>query len=107
MGYQNVDHAKDGSEVLEKFQTTKKYDLVLMDLQMPKMDGFETTIELKKLYGENVDIVAMSANVYMEERERCHRIGMSGFISKPVVPENVKLELIRAYEDKQKQLSQN
>ncbi|ODV83541.1 hypothetical protein CANARDRAFT_9595 [[Candida] arabinofermentans NRRL YB-2248] len=101
MGYQ-CDHAKDGVEVMERCiekvkESKKVYDLVLMDLQMPRKDGFEATIELKTLYGDAVRVVALSANVYSEERNKCIDVGMSGFLNKPLLPDALKEELIAAY----------
>lgn len=102
LGYES-DHAKDGVEVieksLEKFDSDgKPYDLILMDLQMPRKDGFEATIEIKEKYGEVTRIVALSANVYAEEKNKCREIGMSGFLNKPLLPEALAAELVEAYD---------
>jgi len=65
----------------------KKYDLVLMDLQMPGMNGLETTAEMRKLPGYDVvPILALTADFSDELRERCLRQGMQAFLSKPVEP---------------------
>ncbi|HEX9691934.1 MAG TPA: response regulator [Gemmatimonadales bacterium] len=65
----------------------EKYDLVLMDLQMPDMDGFEATAEIRKDYGmDELPIVAMTAHAMAEERQRCLDAGMNGHLAKPFKP---------------------
>jgi len=84
MGY-NPDVANNGQEVLDLFKI-KTYDLVFMDIQMPEMDGFQTTRLLK----ENVPasrrpaIIAMTANALEGDREKCLEAGMDDYISKPI-----------------------
>ena len=79
-----VDGAMSGRAALEA-AAKYRYDLVLMDLQMPEMDGLETTARIRKLPGyERVPIVALTANSSDELRERCLRQGMQAFVSKPI-----------------------
>jgi two-component system, sensor histidine kinase and response regulator len=79
-----VDCATSGAEALEAV-TKRRYDLVLMDLQMPEMDGLETTRRMRKLPGyESVPILALTANSSDEIRARCLHAGMQAFLSKPV-----------------------
>lgn len=96
LGY-NADSAIHGVEALEKCakkieDTGKNYNLILMDIQMPLKDGIETSEDLEKLYG-GTDllpiIVALTANVELEDRDRCISCGMSDFISKPILPEKL------------------
>jgi CheY-like chemotaxis protein len=80
----DVDCATSGAEALEA-AGKRRYDLVLMDLQMPEMDGLETTRRMRKLPGyESVPILALTANSSDEIRARCLQAGMQAFLSKPV-----------------------
>ncbi len=84
-GY-SVATAKNGSEAV-KAVTEQKFDLVLMDVQMPEMDGFEATaaIRLKEsVAGGHVPIIAMTAHALKGDEERCLAAGMDGYISKPI-----------------------
>ncbi len=81
-----VDGATSGIAALAA-ASQKHYDLVLMDLQMPGMNGLETTLEMRKLPGYGaVPILALTADFSDELRERCLRQGMQAFLSKPVEP---------------------
>ena len=79
-----VDTASDGKIALSHV-INKKYDLVLMDCNMPVMDGYQCTREIRKLeHGHGTPIVAMTANNSSEERERCLDAGMDDYLSKPL-----------------------
>ncbi|MCF0057098.1 hybrid sensor histidine kinase/response regulator [Dyadobacter sp. CY356] len=82
LGYK-PDLAADGFEAL-KMTTLKKYDVILMDIQMPLMDGLEATQLIKKRYPAQPFIIAMTANALPEDKEMCLRAGMDDYISKPV-----------------------
>jgi len=74
----------------------KTYDLVLMDMQMPVMDGVDATREIRKLFdAQNLPIVAMTANAMQSDRERCRAAGMDDFVSKPIEPESLWQALVR------------
>jgi CheY-like chemotaxis protein len=79
-----VDCAANGPEALEA-ASRRRYDLVLMDLQMPEMDGLTAAVELRKVAGyESVPILALTANFSDEVREQCRAHGMQAYLSKPV-----------------------
>ena len=96
-----VDIAENGAEALEKVSTSKPgtYDLVLMDVQMPVMNGYEATKRIRKLKDPalaNISILAMTANAFDEDRRKALESGMDGFLSKPIVVE----ELVQALKNK-------
>jgi PAS domain S-box-containing protein len=78
-----VDLAINGLEAVEKV-LAGNHDLVFMDCMMPEMDGYEATVELRRRLTRHVPIIALTANVLPEDRERCLRFGMDDFLSKPM-----------------------
>ena len=81
----NIDIANNGKEALDKFGTTK-YDIILMDIQMPVMDGFVATKKIREIEsGTNsyTPILAITANAMSGDRETCLAVGMNDYISKP------------------------
>lgn len=96
LGYQ-ADCAVNGFEVLKALEL-KPYDVILMDIQMPEMDGLEATrrIRLIEKDGDSankIKIIAMTANAMKEDREKCLLMGMDDFISKPVRIEDLRTAL--------------
>jgi CheY-like chemotaxis protein len=84
----SVDVAADGVETLEAHKK-HPYDIVLMDCQMPHMDGFEASLEIRKLPLRQPAIIAVTANALVGERERCLNAGMDDYLSKPFQAEQL------------------
>ena len=76
------------------FQESQPYsfDVILMDIQMPKLDGWEATKVIRRMNREDIDIpiLAMSANAFVEDRRKSQESGMNGHISKPVDYDEVR-----------------
>ena len=91
-----VDHVKDGQEAI-KAAIQVAYDIVLMDVHMPEMDGLAATKEIRALDAPNgeVPILALTANVMAEDKQRCFDAGMNEFLPKPIVAEELELMLDR------------
>ena len=81
-----VDISEDGQDAVDRL-CSESYDLVLMDLQMPVMDGFEATEHIREVLKSKVPIIGLSANALNGERERSLEKGMDEYVSKPFRPE--------------------
>ncbi len=77
------DIAANGKIAIEKMQTNQ-YDIVLMDLQMPEMNGFEATEYIRKVMNNNIPIIALTADVTTVDLAKCKAVGMNDYIAKPV-----------------------
>ena len=82
----NVVTAANGREALERLEN-ESFDLVLMDVQMPEIDGFEATATIRKkeeATGTHLPVIAMTAHAMQGDKERCLAAGMDGYLSKPL-----------------------
>jgi signal transduction histidine kinase/DNA-binding response OmpR family regulator len=120
-----IDCAENGAEAVSMFsKTPEKYDLIFMDIQMPEMDGYEATRHIRafeeKLVDKNsspanrnseapvrrkrIPIIAMTANAFQEDIEKCFQAGMNSHLSKPLnideVMNTLRIHLPQRYEDK-------
>ncbi len=77
------DIAANGKIAIEKMQS-KVYDVILMDLQMPEMNGFEATIYIRSVMNSNIPIIALTADVTTVDLAKCKAVGMNDYIAKPV-----------------------
>jgi two-component system, sensor histidine kinase and response regulator len=101
MGH-TVSLAVNGKEAVEQ-SARERFDLILMDMQMPVMNGLDATIAIREREAdrpegsrpEHVPIVAMTANAMTGDRERCLQVGMDGYVSKPINPEVLAAEMAR------------
>lgn len=91
-----VDLADDGSEAIEK-QQDNGYDIIFMDVQMPSMDGYEATKQIRKNEGSDrhTPIIAVTANALSGDKEKCLEAGMDDYISKPIKSEQLEAMLTK------------
>jgi CheY-like chemotaxis protein len=88
-----IDCAENGLQAVEMFtQNPERYDMIFMDVQMPEMDGYEATRNIRALpvpRAKTIPIIAMTANVFREDVENCLVAGMNGHVGKPLDYEEV------------------
>jgi signal transduction histidine kinase/CheY-like chemotaxis protein/ligand-binding sensor domain-containing protein len=90
LGYETIEVAKNGAEAVEKLEQ-KGFDVILMDMQMPEMDGLEATRAIRKKSIPQPIIISMTANAMGDDKEACLEAGMNDYMSKPI-----KLEVLMA-----------
>src|ERR1035438_5886281 len=80
-----VEIAENGRIAVERHRAFP-YDMILMDCQMPELDGYEATARIRSLPGSAalVPIIGVTANAFAEDRDRCLRAGMNGYVAKPL-----------------------
>ncbi|MCU1291677.1 MAG: multi-sensor hybrid histidine kinase [Bryobacterales bacterium] len=93
----NIDLANDGREALEAHRRTP-YHVILMDCQMPVMDGFEASRNIRRLTEPQPVIIAVTANALVGEREKCLEAGMDDYLSKPFQADQL-VSLIRKWSE--------
>ena len=91
-----VETAGDGREAVEAMLETR-FDLVLMDCQMPEMDGYTATMQIRRQESgtRHTPVIAMTANAMVSDRDKCIQAGMDDFISKPVNPKRLTQVIAR------------
>ncbi|MCK4664375.1 MAG: tetratricopeptide repeat protein [Bacteroidales bacterium] len=100
-----IDVAKNGKQAIEKAEKNN-YDLIIMDVQMPEMDGYDATDYIRENFKQpknTIPILGMSAYAFKEEKEKCLNIGMNDYITKPFVPEKLfeKIEKLTGLKQKE------
>jgi PAS domain S-box-containing protein len=99
-----VVQAENGRQALVQYRQ-QRFDLILMDVQMPQLDGIDASFEIRRIEGQHPDlpavpIVALTAGVTIEERERCLAAGMNDFLTKPIDKTRL-LEILERYSSKE------
>ena len=96
-----TDRAEDGAECLDKLEKADSgyYDMILMDIQMPVMDGYDAAARIRRMQDEkkaSIPIIAMTANAFAEDRQKAISMGMNDHVAKPI-DMNVLLPVIAKY----------
>lgn len=101
----SYDVANTGFEALELWQNTY-YDLILMDVQMPEMDGFTATKKIRMIESSNkftrTPIIGMTAHALVEDWDKCFEVGMDTYLVKPIIEKDLKREILKFLETKKK-----
>ena len=89
--------AKNGEEAVNAvINSAKRFDVILMDIHMPVVDGIEASRRIRALKDtdkQTIPIIALTANIMQDEKQECIKVGMNGFMSKPFAPERLNSEL--------------
>ena len=96
----DIEYAENGAEAVRMYEAApNRYDLILMDVQMPEMDGHEATRRIRRMSvprASEIPIIAMTANVFREDIEKCIEAGMNAHIGKPIILDEV-IDFLRRY----------
>ncbi len=91
LGFSKIDIAEDGQQALDMI-AANDYDIVLMDCQMPGLDGYQATTKLRAMEkdtGQHLPVIALTANAMVGDREKCLKAGMDDYLSKPIKPDKL------------------
>lgn len=95
LGFHTIS-VSDGQEALNVLLKDKSIDIVLMDCQMPILDGYSATIEIRTTMGlSDLPIIALTANALKEDREKCLSVGMNDYLSKPIIMEELYRKILK------------
>jgi PAS domain S-box-containing protein len=103
----DADLADNGKVAIKLLEDGFQYDLVIMDLQMPEMDGFETTEYIRQNLKLTIPIIAMTASALRNEKIKCMELGMNEYLNKPFVPADLFRELRRFLLKKEEVITEN
>ncbi|WKN32556.1 PAS domain S-box protein [Porifericola rhodea] len=90
----DFEHAGNGQEAVDMVTSADVYDLVLMDLQMPVMDGYNATLAIREKYPD-LPIIALTASAMLEIQEKVYKVGMNDFVTKPFNPKELYQKIVR------------
>jgi CheY-like chemotaxis protein len=102
-----TDLADNGKVAIQLLEQGFEYDLIIMDLQMPEMDGFETTVYIRQKLKLTIPIIAMTASALRNEKIKCIELGMNEYLNKPFVPADLFRELRRFLLKKEEESFEN
>lgn len=102
-----TDLADNGKSAIKLLEEGFEYDLIIMDLQMPEMDGFETTTYIRRNLNLSMPIIAMTASALRNEKIKCLELGMDEYLNKPFVPADLFRQLRRFLLKKEESDAQN
>lgn len=88
------EHAENGQEAVDRVIGGEQYDLILMDLQMPVLDGYEASLHIRKVF-PTLPIIALTASAMLEIQERVYKVGMNDFVTKPFNPRELYHKIVK------------
>jgi CheY-like chemotaxis protein len=92
----NIETAENGVMALFKFEHENNFDFILMDLQMPEMDGYEATVKIREK-NKTIPIIALTGEAMFDVQQKVVEAGMNDFISKPFTPENLFAKILKYF----------